>query len=210
MKITVFGANGRVGSLIVKRALMQGHEIVAFVHSTSTFAGHENLQVLKGDVYDKHAVAKAIDGTQAVISALGSWGTPKKDILTEGMRNIIPAMQTSGISRIISLTGAGANAPGDKLTVAERVTHRLMELAALKVLKDAEMHIRLLSESDLNWTVVRSPIMNNRGNSACYKLVTARPPAWAMINRQSVASEMLDLATTDSFAQSSPFIIRQS
>lgn len=42
------------------------------------------------------------------MSALGSWGTESKDILSSVIVNIIKAMKAEKVSRIISLTGTDA------------------------------------------------------------------------------------------------------
>ena len=45
MNITVFGANGRVGKLVVRRALRQGRQVQAFVRTNSPFDEHEHEQL---------------------------------------------------------------------------------------------------------------------------------------------------------------------
>lgn len=208
MKITVFGSTGKVGRLVVTDALKRGHEVVAFIHNSSPFNDQANLKIIKGDIYDPETVNKAVAGSQAVISALGSWGTPGKDILTSGMRNIIPAMKTNNVGRIVSLTGGGANAPDDELTAVDKMMHSIMDLLAHKVLVDGEEHIRLLKDSQLSWTVIRSPIMNELGNSSKYNLTVKRPSSFATINRHSVVQAMVDLAESDNYSQQAPYITR--
>ena len=47
MKVIVFGANGRVGAQVVKRALEKGHKVTAFVRtSESVSLLHHLLPVL--------------------------------------------------------------------------------------------------------------------------------------------------------------------
>jgi putative NADH-flavin reductase len=197
MRIVIFGANGRVGNLVVKEALKRGHKVSAFVHSRSSFDYNPSLKIVKGDIYNPKDVENAVKGSDAVISALGSWGTPKKDILTTGMKNIIPAMQNNKTKRIVSLTGSDALAPGDTKTLIYILSHFTLSRLAPKILKDGETHIKLLSDSDLNWTVVRSPVMNSR------------PKPWSTINRKSVALAMLDLAESNKNVKSAPHIIRK-
>ncbi len=87
MHITLFGANGKVGQLVLTYALEQGHTVTVFVHSQPQFALKDGISVRQGDVHDKTAVQAAVAGSDAVISTLGSWGTPAKDILTSGMQH---------------------------------------------------------------------------------------------------------------------------
>ena len=131
MRITIFGASGRVGRLVVEGALKDGHEVVAFVHHKPKFPDNPHLKIAQGDIHQTADVAKAVKDADVVISALGSWGTKSKDIVSSGMANIIPAMQDSGVKRVISLTGADARAEGDALGLVHRLTHAAIKLAPL-------------------------------------------------------------------------------
>lgn len=208
MKILIFGANGKVGSLVVKQCLANGHTVSAFIHGNNRLETNPNLRIIQGDIYDSAIVAQAVIGHDVVISCLGSWGTPNKDILSKGMRNIIPAMQSAGVRRIVSLTGADASAPGDHNNVLRRINHWVLSKIAPKILKDGEDHIRLLSGSSLDWTVVRSPVMNNRGSASFY-LGNKRPMPWQTINRDAVAAAIYAAGTSVEFIKSAPYCIRR-
>lgn len=168
---------------------------------------HDNLKILEGDIHDATAVDAALDDVEVVISALGSWHTPSKDILSGGMKAIIPGMKKRGISRIISLTGAEARAKNDALTPLHRIAHMGAEAVAGKILQDAEDHIRQLEESGMDWTVIRSPIMNESGGHA-YRLSPRRPYPWTTVNRQAVAVAMVQQLNDSHFRQQAPFITR--
>ena len=206
MKVIVFGANGKVGSLVTDTLLQAGHEVRAFIHNDSSLHEHPNLEIIAGDIYEAQQVQDAIQGVDAVISALGSWGTPKKDILTVGMRHIIPAMQVHGVRRIISLTGAEARAYGDELSLLHRLNHRAIGFLAGKVLEDGEMHIQLLEDTDFDWTVIRSPIMKSSGSPKAFVLSNKRPKAWQRINRAAVANAMVGQLADTQYIQQAPFI----
>lgn len=205
--ITVFGANGRVGRLVVADLLERGHIVTAFVHSAGDMTSTDQLRVVRGDIYDAESVEKAIAGADAVISALGSWGTPGKDILSKGMSHIIPAMQAHGVKRIISLTGAEARTRGDHRGLIHRAAHLAASLLAGKILRDGESHIAQLETSTLNWTVIRSPIMNENGSTR-YTLTLKRPYPWQTIHRQAVADAMVQQLNDSHFSNRSPFITR--
>lgn len=207
MQVTVFGASGHVGSLVVEELLNQGHDVNAFVHSDATLLKGSGLKIIKGDIYNAKDVMNALAGSHAVISALGSWGTPRKDILASGMNNIIPAMEQAEITRIISLTGADARDKGDIISPIHRLSHFGIGLIARKVLKDGESHVRMLRGSNLKWTVIRSPVMNGKGSSF-YNLTSKRPMPWRTINRHAVAKAMVDQLDDNTFVSQSPFISR--
>lgn len=206
-RVAVFGANGRVGFLVVMKLLLSGRYVTAFVHSDSHLPAHKNLRIVKGDIHDTSSVEDALEGATAVISTLGSWRTITKDILQSGMMHIIPEMQRLGIRRIISLTGSEARATGDNLTTVHKLAHFTASLLAGKILHDGEAHIRLLEESSLDWTVIRSPVMNIRGSEQ-YRLSTNRPFPIVTIHRHAVASAIIAQLNDLSHNKSAPFISR--
>ncbi len=204
MQLTVFGASGKVGRQVVALALQQGYQVVAFVHSQDPFAADDKLKVVKGDIHDRAAVAAALAGSGAAISALGSWGTKQKDILASGMRAIIPAMEQIGVTRLVTLTGAGAYWSGDQPSVLDKLSHGVMRAAAPKILRDGEEHLRLLEASKLEWTCLRSPVM--RGGNTRYRLDLRPPPLWAAIPRPAVAQALVNQLKNHDYVRSAPFI----
>ncbi|MDQ3123417.1 MAG: SDR family oxidoreductase [bacterium] len=207
MNITVFGANGKVGSLLIHRLLSQGHYIKAFVHGRIPFTVDPRLQIIQGDIYNADEVAEATGGSEAVISTLGSWGSARKDILFTGMKHIVPAMESKGINRIISLTGADAWLRNETPDFIHRISHKALQIGAPKILMDSEKHLELLALSKLDWTVLRSPIMNENGDKS-FKLSTTRPQPWATIHRNAVVEALMTLFAENSFVKQSPFITR--
>lgn len=205
MRITVFGASGKVGRLVVARALERHHQVTAFVHSHSPFEPHPQLTIIQGDVHDAAAVRKALTQSEAVISTLGSWHTPSKDIVSSAMRAIIPVLQAGPHKRIVSLTGGGAYAPGDRKTLVYRLGHALFSVVAGKIIRDGEEHIRLLAASSLDWTVLRAPVMTNQHLSS-YTLSLRAPAPWQLIPRKAVARALLDQVEGPAYNQRAPYI----
>jgi putative NADH-flavin reductase len=207
MQVTVLGANGKVGRLVVRGLLDEGHSVVAFVHTRSDFADHDRLTVVSGDIHESNDVSKAIAGCDGVISALGSWHTREKNILSSAMERLIPAMRAAHITRIVSLTGAGAFVGEERYTLFEQASHALINAFAPKILRDSEAHIALLQESNLDWTVVRSPVMTESGTEA-YALRRSAPLPWQTIHRQAVATCLVQLVQNGEYAEQAPFIVR--
>jgi putative NADH-flavin reductase len=205
MQVTVFGASGRVGRQVVLLALEQEHTVRAFVHSHDPFKSQPGLTVIKGNVRDEKAVVAAINGSQAVIVALGSWGTKSKNVVSSGTRLIIPAMRSQGLKRIVTLTGSGARWSGDKPGFWGSIGRLFLKILAPKILRDGEEHLRLLEASNLVWTSVRSPAMSN-GKFTGYKLSLQSPPLWARISRQAVAHSLIDLADNGEYPRQAPFL----
>ena len=97
--------------------------------------------------------------------------------------------------------------PGDHLNIVDRINHALLKLAAGKIVKDSEEHINVLSGSNLDWTVIRSPIMSNNQNSI-YRLDLRPPSPLATIPRRAVAKALVDQLDSYLYLKSSPHIHR--
>lgn len=203
--VVIFGAGGKVGSLLVKYALAEGYSVTAFIHRRHNLPDHPALSIFRGDVHDADQVMKVVKGKDAVLSALGSWGTKRKDVLSSAIQSIIPAMEQHGVKRIISLTGAEARADGDELGIIHRAAHSALGIVAGKVLRDGERHIQLLEKSHLDWTVIRSPVMFSSA-SFSYRLSRDRPTSWAFIQRSAVARAMIDQLSNDEHVRRAVFI----
>lgn len=149
MKLAIFGATGRVGGEIVKRALNDGHQVRALVR-TAKLDKHPNLEVVIGDVRNEHHIERTIAGVDAVFSALG---TDRTTTLSEALPLIIHSMKTNGIKRIVTVGTAGIldsrQTPG-VLRYQGGDSNRKLTFAA----EEHEKVYRLLEESGLDWTIV--------------------------------------------------------
>lgn len=211
MQVTIFGANGKVGSEVVKYILDKRQDsVVVFVHKHSAFVSGPRLKIVKGDIHSKQDVLNAVEGSDIIVSCLGSWGTKTKDILTVGMANIVEAMTNNHIKRLISLTGTDAVASGDQKSLFSSLTHALIKVSpARKILIDGENHIKIIEASNLDWTILRSPIMNTKGSDKAYTLSLVHPMPWSTVNRNSVALSIIKLLDDTAYLHQAPFITRE-
>ena len=204
-QITVFGANGHVGSRVVGLLLERGYDVRASVRSKSKLQPHPKLTIITGDIYNRTDVMHAIDGSRAIICALGSWKTAKKDVVSSATEYIIPAMNIQNINRFISVTGAEANAPGDEKSIIHKLSHSLFLRLARPIMIDSEKHLRLLNESDVDWTTIRSPTMV-KTKSMRYKLSNSRPLPVGIISYTAVAQAVVDQIEDNIWLQKAPYI----
>lgn len=149
MKLAIFGATGRVGGEILKRALTDGHHVKALVRSEKLEA-HPNLEIIVGDVRNEEDIEKTIAGTAAVFSAIG---TDRTTTLSEAAPLIVKAMEKHNINQIITIGTAGILnsrlSPG-VLRYEGGDSKRKMTFAA----EEHEAVYRLFDKTDLHWTIV--------------------------------------------------------
>lgn len=73
MKLLIFGATGGTGRALVEQGLERGHVVTAFARDPAKIKTNSpNLRVVKGDILNYDSVETAINGQDAVLSALGS------------------------------------------------------------------------------------------------------------------------------------------
>ncbi len=205
MKLVIFGANGRVGRLLVQEAVKRGHEVTAAIYGDQDARLGDGVRILSVDIHDAQQVQHALHGQDAVVSALGSWGTPTQDIVSKGMETIMPAMQHEGVSRIVSLTGADARIDRDAPTLSAHVMRAILQLIAPKILTDGERHLQILEKSECEWTVIRSPRMID-GEAQGYQLSAKSAQAWDKIHRTTIATCMLDVLEDATYVHEAPII----
>lgn len=205
MKVVIFGASGKTGQIVTQLCLQQSYSVRAFVH-TAHLKQQEGLDVVQGDIHDPEAVNEALLGCDAVVSCLGSWGTKTKNIVSTGTEHIISAMQQHGVRRIITLTGSDAITPGQQLGFAQKLLRVSIKLGAGKILADGERHIELLTQTGLDWTVIRSPIMTS-SQGAAYVLKAEGPALPTLISRRAVAQAMVDQITDTAWLRQAPVIL---
>ena len=108
MTITVFGANGNLGSHFVNQALEAGFKIKAFVRNAASFEHSNNskVEVIKGNATSLRDVEIAVTNTDVVVSCLGN---PKKvQIMYKSHDNILTAAsKQTNIPKCILISSIG-------------------------------------------------------------------------------------------------------
>jgi putative NADH-flavin reductase len=171
MKIVVFGASRGVGLKVVEQALQAGHSVTAFVRTPSTFTvQHPNLILFQGDTMDGVAVEEAIADQDAVISALGPTRPPVPGMMEISAKNIVAGMVKHGVKRLISTTGAGVRQPEDRPKLADHVIGFLLRLLVKDVVLDSAANVRVIQNSDLEWTIVRFPRLTDGEHTGKYRV----------------------------------------
>lgn len=203
MRITVFGATGRTGVPLVERALARGHDVVAFVRSPAGLPDDPALTVVEGDAYTGEGVAEAVAGADAVASVLGQTSDGPDDLLTVAGDNVVAAMEAAGVSRLVTLVGAGVREEGERVPLSGKVMGALLKVLAGDVLEDAAEHVDRVRASDLDWTVVRAPRLTDGEGAGEYRAGDVAP-GFASVPRADVARFVLDCVENDEYVREMP------
>ena len=160
MKLAVFGANGPTGRLLTRLALDEDHAVVAVTRHPDAFpVEHRRLKVAPGDVHDPAGVASAIDGTDAVLSALGvPFGNAPVSVYSDGTANIIAGMHAAGVKRLACVSSSAVGPHPEPLGgfIFEKIMQPyVVNKLGKTVYDDMRRMEAIVSDSDLAWTIVR-------------------------------------------------------
>jgi putative NADH-flavin reductase len=168
VKLAVFGATGPTGKEVVAQALERGYEVTAFARRPDAVAARERLRVVPGDaVRDALAVAQAVRGQDAVVSALGvRGGFFPRDLMQRSLANIVPAMESAGVRRFVLMSALGVGASRKDAPVLARLMYHTL-LAC--IFADKRIAEESLKRSALEWTIVYPVLLTNAPRSVRYR-----------------------------------------
>lgn len=158
--IALFGATGPTGRHIIEEALKQGYNLSVYTRDAkklASFAGR--VEIVVGDLQDQRAIAKCVQGADAVISALGpnSLKVQGDKPIMHGLTHIIAAMKHASVHRLIQISTAAYRDPKDGFAFKTHAFALLFKVVARKGYEDIKVTGELIAHSDLDWTLVRIP-----------------------------------------------------
>jgi len=205
-RVLIVGATGGTGRQLVAQALERGHEVTALVRNPSALGvEHPRLRVLRGDVLDYASVEAAMQGQEAVISALGHkrFFQPTR-ILSEGTRNLLRAMETRGVRRFVCETSLGIGNSSGRMGLS--YTLFVIPVILPFYFWDKARQERIIAQSAVSWVIVRPGVLTNGARRGHYRhgpnvgsyIRTVR------ISRADVADFMLNQLTDNTYLRAAP------
>ena len=147
MKVAMFGGTGFVGSYIVDKLISEAFIPKLLIRKGSESKAQTRCELISGNIQDKSAVRKTIEGTDAVIYNIGIIRQfPQQNITfnelhVHGVKNCIEAAKSIGVKRFILMSANGVKSNG---TEYQRTKWQADEL---------------LIQSGLNWTIFRPSLI---------------------------------------------------
>jgi putative NADH-flavin reductase len=170
VNILIFGATGPTGRLIVSQALEQGHAVTAFARDPSRLeSAHPRLRVVRGDAtHDLKRIDEAMEGQDAVVSALGRRKSFRSDRLIErSMRAVVPAMQRAGVRRLILMSSFGVGESRRDAPLLPAILYRTLLRGIFRDKAAAENYIH---QADVEWTIVYPVLLTDSPLTGRYRV----------------------------------------
>lgn len=192
MQVTIFGATGMVGKQLMIHALAKGWKVNAFGRNVDSLIDEdlrsEQLHSIKGYVFDEGDVRKALQGSDAVLSALGGAFDGSDKARSLGIKNIIAQMKATGIRRIVALGGLGVLPNENGHYVMDAPDYPQEYVPVGQEHKQAYEHLK---SSGLDWTFVCAPnILPKEADNHFMALEEHMPSSWE-INAGNLALLMV-------------------
>jgi putative NADH-flavin reductase len=159
VKLLTLGATGGLGRQLVSQALDAGHDVTAYARTPSKIAARPRLTVISGDLQNTGALAAAMRGHDAVISAIGRGQSfSSQGLIKKSVPPMLAAMNSAGVRRLLFVSALGVGDSFQDSPIVPRIFFRtlLRDIYADKLAGD-----RLIRNSDLEWTIVQPAQLND-------------------------------------------------
>lgn len=208
--IALFGGTGRTGLPFMKHGLSD-FKIKALVRNPDKVGfTHQHLELITGDITRGQDIRKTIEGTDVVVSLIGHNKQSSAGFQTEAIRKMIQVMEENQIRRLVSLTGAGVNTAGDQPQMMDKLIVFIMRYLAGKMarnaLLDGKNHARLITESDLNWTLVRGPMLTEEAAKGHIEVGHVGKIPGFKLTREDLALFIIKAVKNNTYIKEMPFV----
>jgi len=208
MNLSIFGATGKTGQLLVRQSLDEGNVVVVYARNPSKLdLKSGNLSVIQGELTDKDKIKNAVHEAGAVLSVLGPKGRTKGTPVTSGMKNIIAAMKELGVRRLVATSTISAKDPNDRAEFRARFLVGLVKLVMRPAYDDIVGTAAVIRESNLDWTILRLSLLNDNQKSGKVRAgFLGRGEVGTWISRSEAADFMLKQTRDKRFFGQAPAI----
>jgi putative NADH-flavin reductase len=100
----------------------------------------------------------------------------------------------------------GIFAEGDKLNFGRRLMASLVKILMGAKVDDERQSVRLTEQSELDWTVVRAPVLNNEPPKGTYRIGHLGIDAGNSITRTDLAAFVLDELKNAKYVRQMPLV----
>lgn len=204
MKLAVFGGSRGVGRQVIEQALAAGHEVQALLRSPDAFdLSDPQLTIVPGNVLEAADVAACVAGVDAVVCSLGNTKNNPANVVTDGTKQIISAMQAAGTRRLVVVTSIGVGDSADQVPVAFKL---LMKTVLKGVMEDKEGQETAVKASGLDWIIIRPGGLTDGPRTGSYKAGMDKSIRAGQVSRADVAEFVLQQLTDDTYLRQTPAI----
>lgn len=213
-RLLILGASGRTGILALKMALEKNYKVTILVRNPEKLnINNPKLKIIKGSPTNIEDLRKVMKECNVVMSFLAA--LPQKDMITlhpikplhvlkTSIKNTIKIMKEQNVKRILIMSSIGA---GNSFMFLPWLLKIFFKLTNMKiVLDDHNAQEKLVYNSELDWTVVRSVGLKDNLKKGKIIIDFESRPILMKIKRNSVVQFFFDILYSDKFTKKTVII----
>ncbi len=162
MKVLITGANGFIGSNLVKRLISEGHHVRGLVRRTSdlSFLKDSPVDLIYGDISDINSLQKAMTSVDLVFHVAGlaaDWGPYElfERINYTGTKNVAKTAATAGVKKMVYISTVAFHGFGKtNMTETSPIAKDLIPYAKTKYMAEQWLW-EFQQKTDMKITAVR-------------------------------------------------------
>jgi putative NADH-flavin reductase len=189
MRLFVLGATGHTGAHILDLALARSHPVTAFTRSPEKITRrHPMLTVVRGDPHNVDQLTNAIQGHDAVLSALGVRPPTtfrRHTVVQDCAAATVQAMGRTGVKRLVLVSAA-------VLFPMKGLLYAFFRLLLKHIARDLGGAEAIVRRSGLEWTIARPPRLTNDSGERYRASRDSLPDRAFSMSFRAVAAFMLD------------------
>lgn len=209
MKVFLFGSTSPTGKMVLENLLAENHLVTAIArHPEDISIRHQNLSIIKGDVFNPSSFQESLKGKDLVVSILGTGSSNKPTtVYSIGGQNILDAMRKTGIKKLITLTSGGVqkNDP----VIQKSFFYKYVGLWYLRhIYTDMTLWESILEKAkDIDWICIRPTYLRNGELTKKYRInKTYAPEKGWKISRADLADFITKQVASNEFIHQKPVI----
>jgi len=155
LKILVIGGTSGIGLETVKLALARGHWVTSMArHAPAAPIVHDHLKYIQGSIINAAQVSVAVSGQDVVVTTISIPVSRKPvRVFSLGASNVLFAMNSAGVKRLVAVTGIGA---GDSRGHGGFAYDYILQPLILgSMYADKDLEEAMIRASAVDWTIVR-------------------------------------------------------
>lgn len=208
MKVAIVGGSGNVGRFLIQRAPEAGYQVRILMRSPNKITlSNGKIEVVQGDARDIASIRSLLQDCDAVLNALGQreqyeYEVPTFSIATD---HVLTVMKELGIRWCILVRGFSVDAPGDHKDLRTRLFSTLVRCLIHEIWVDWQKELDTLLSSDVEWTLVRLPMVVDEPPSGQVRVNLASSPG-KKITGYDLANFVVAQLAEPTYVGKAPFI----
>src|SRR5574337_1114102 len=175
VKVAIIGGSGKVGHFLTQRVSDAGYPMRALMRNPDKIKPSDGrMEIVRGDARDLASIRSLLQGCDTVLNALGQRkGAP---IFSTATGHVLAAMKEFGVRRYILVRGFSIDAPGDHKDLRTKLISMSIRWVIHGMWVDWQKELDTLLSSDVEWTLVRLPIVVDEPSLGQVRVDLASPP----------------------------------